>query len=346
MLKRKKICFRFTTRRVVGTILASASMVNLFIVGMVFVTTFSTAKTPTPTLPESTFTVTPFPLAPTVPASFTTTMPLTDTPTETPSPTFTYTFTPTNTITRTPTITPTHTITSTSTITITPSPTPCTPRYSWPIYKVQVGEALSSLAQATGSTTNELRLANCLPTTYIYEGQFLHLPYIPVKTATPTLTVPSPACIDFEDLKPDTIYKIGETFVASQVRFSLEKFTSSRRLSLVGGYIGVDTKGHAGDYGSEIQVDNVNITPRLNGSWNNLSFSFGEYGGNLNININGDLRIFDDFSDINGLSIGGVKVLVLNGYGNDAGFVQLYGKVESFAIGGQELWLDHLCWRY
>jgi len=34
---------------------------------------------------------------------------------------------------------------------------------------------------------------------------------------------------------------------------------------------------------------------------------------------------------------------VVNGFGNDSGTLRLEGKVERFAIGGQELWLDEVC---
>jgi hypothetical protein len=82
---------------------------------------------------------------------------------------------------------------------------------------------------------------------------------------------------------------------------------------------------------------------------------FGEYGGNLNIAINGDFRNFNNFADINMSSIGGVAVEVTGGLGNDTGLVLLdgvinrvtltppgldTGGVTNFIIGGQELAID------
>jgi hypothetical protein len=76
-----------------------------------------------------------------------------------------------------------------------------------------------------------------------------------------------------------------------------------------------------------------------------LTFRFGEYGGNLNIEINGDFRNFQNFSDLNGLTIGGANVSVTNGFGNDIGEVTISGTIDSFSIGGQELWVDDFCYQ-
>ena len=45
------------------------------------------------------------------------------------------------------------------------------PRYDWPIYIVQNGDSLSSIARRIDSTPDSLRLANCLTSDYIYAGQ-------------------------------------------------------------------------------------------------------------------------------------------------------------------------------
>ena len=94
------------------------------------------------------------------------------------------TITPTDTPTVTPSITPTPTpsITPTPTpsMTPTPTPTPCSPRTDWPIYFVQEGDTLFSIARATGTSVDALRLANCMVGDVIYRGQPLRVPRIPV----------------------------------------------------------------------------------------------------------------------------------------------------------------------
>lgn len=73
-----------------------------------------------------------------------------------------------------------------------------------------------------------------------------------------------------------------------------------------------------------------------------IRFKFGEFGGNLNIEINNQFENFEDFQDIAGTTIGGVSVNVTNGFGQDAGTVELIGEIEQFRIGGQEFLLDDI----
>jgi LysM repeat protein len=105
-------------------------------------------------------------------------------PTDTPTQIATFTPTPTDTFTATPTYTPTSTDTPTPTVTV------CTPYYWWPIYSVQSGDTLYSIALKTGSTPEELRRANCLFGTIIHVGQKLYVPHLPIitPTFTPTYT--------------------------------------------------------------------------------------------------------------------------------------------------------------
>jgi len=49
-----------------------------------------------------------------------------------------------------------------------------------------------------------------------------------------------------------------------------------------------------------------------------------------------------DFSDINEKNIGGVNV-TLTGVSGPKGILNLQGTITSFPIGGQELWIDHIC---
>jgi hypothetical protein len=151
------------------------------------------------------------------------------------------------------------------------------------------------------------------------------------------------ACAKFENLKPGTAYKVGETFITSNLNITVEPFVWGNGTPTSSGLAYITDAKAAGGFGTEIQVNNVNITLNLRIPPSGLSLLFGEYGGNLNINVNGDFRNFENFADINGLDIGEAKVSVLQGFGNDAGYLQISGAIKSFAAGGQELWIDNLC---
>jgi len=161
----KKICIRLTTRRILGAVLTASTVVNLVIVGVAFE---AAAPTPTATPTEISLSTTQSQTA--------TSIALATTANEgiTPSSSPTTMLAPMDTPTQLPTL------------------ALCVLRSYWPIYRVQPGDTLFSLARVTGSTDGELRLANCLPDNQLYPGQLLYVPRLPSITVTPSSTAPQP----------------------------------------------------------------------------------------------------------------------------------------------------------
>lgn len=165
-------------------------------------------------------------------------------------------------------------------------------------------------------------------------------------------TAPAVVILDFEDLVLGDRYtpkfgahpwqfQTGPATVEAREFFWLP--TGSTKL----GIIEVQNGGLAGGSGLELMLNNVNADFDFGKSYaTDLWLEFGEYGGNINIDINGDFHNFNNFTDIDGMLIGGAKVSVVNGFGNDKGRLHLAGTVpgaiHSFQIGGQELWIDNL----
>jgi len=146
--------------------------------------------------------------------------------------------------------------------------------------------------------------------------------------------------INFEDLTLSTTYNVGDTFNTSGIPITVKQFQWKDGTWYTGGYTQVTNGGYAGASGNEMLVNNVNLDFGFSAPPEGLSLLFGEYGGNCNIEINGDFRNFENFVDINGLAIGGVNVTVVNGLGNDKGTLDLAGTINQFAIGGQEFAID------
>jgi len=169
------------------------------------------------------------------------------------------------------------------------------------------------------------------------------VPRLPIATLTATPTKDFAACAEFEDLNSGSVYKVGERFITSNTIISVGQFVWENGTPTADGYAAVAAQRAAGGFGNELQVNNVNLNFMFDVPSTGLSILFGEYGGNLNINVNGDFLNFANFADINGTAVGGVKISVLNGFGNDRGFLQLSGTIKTFALGGQELWIDNVC---
>ena len=150
-------------------------------------------------------------------------------------------------------------------------------------------------------------------------------------------------CIDFEDPPLGTVYGVGDVFSDSGALIFVERFQWGNTVWTDTGYAEIGTGGLVGGSGQELIVNNVNVSFDFPVLPDEVIFQFGEYGGNLNIDINGDFRNFADFTDIDGLTIGGVGVTVTGGFGNDRGTVRLEGLVHRLAVGGQELVIDNVC---
>lgn len=149
-------------------------------------------------------------------------------------------------------------------------------------------------------------------------------------------------CVEFETLVPGTVYQVGDGFSEAGVTVTLAPFEWSSGNVYQDGKAEVGISGQAGGSGLELEVNNVlvefgQIDTEL------VTLRFAELGGNVNLTINGDKRNFHNLSAVNGNSIGGAFLTVVNGFGNDSGTVRIEGRVETLSIGGQEFWLDDVC---
>jgi hypothetical protein len=150
---------------------------------------------------------------------------------------------------------------------------------------------------------------------------------------------PTGICVDFEDLPLAAEYDVGDTFTDSGVVITVEQFQG------FSGHAEVGNEGLAGWSGQEMGlINNVNLRFDFgDSSYTGLSLRYGEYGGDINIEINGDFRNTGDLRDIIS-PVGGVHVSTGN-LGNGKGVLVLSGTINrnSLAIGGQELAIDHVC---
>ena len=175
-------------------------------------------------------------------------------------------------------------------------------------------------------------------------------PMPPPPTPTP-LPAPGSSCIDFEDPTVGTGYVVGDVFTDSGITINVLSFQWSGGGWTYDGFAEISAASLAGGSGQDVNTNNVNLGFKIGGPVSGLSLLFGEYGGNINLSINGDFQNFQDFAGLT--AIGGVAVNVVNGLGNDTGSIEFSGSMEEFAfleeefllvIGGQELWIDHVCW--
>lgn len=130
-------------------------------------------------------------------------------------------------------------------------------------------------------------------------------------------------------------------------------FVDSKGGSNNGGFARITNTLRAGGSGNEVMVNNICLcfSAGFGQVLQRITFAFGEYGGNLNLVLNGRFVNFNNFLDIDGQLIQGVRVKVVSGGGGqDMGKIDFMGPINDqmwwshLAIGGQELWIDDWCW--
>ena len=155
--------------------------------------------------------------------------------------------------------------------------------------------------------------------------------------------------LNFEDHRPGTRFEPGQTFqTLGDDGQLMDVVVTPYMLSDGGqssGYTEFDGQGISGGTGFDLQLNNVNLNFKFDSPLQALSLLFADQGGSINLNINGEFRFLQNLSDIDGQTIGGALVSVQQVAGENRGVLQLSGQIDSFAIGGQELWIDRLCKR-
>jgi len=171
------------------------------------------------------------------------------------------------------------------------------------------------------------------------------------------------AVITFDDLTLGQEYTVTEVFTSGGVPITVEPFQWSGGQWFSGGSAKVEGGKKADGGGLEININNVNLNFGFGMPMQGVSLMFGEYGGNINIEINGDFRNVGGFEFIDDTVIGGTEVFVVGPYwpaeatpGPGGGGVQpsppevigplgalfVTGQINTFKLGGQELWIDNV----
>jgi len=150
--------------------------------------------------------------------------------------------------------------------------------------------------------------------------------------------------IDFEAIPHPTSFAVGNVFVEDGVNMIVTPFTWSSGIVFAGGSANTAITGSAGHAGHDMNTNNVNIRFNFNQAVNRVVLYLGEYGGNMNISINGAMANLSGILGMGTFILGGVEVNVLTLSATN-GIILLKGNVNDFYIGGQEFFIDHVGFR-
>jgi hypothetical protein len=158
----------------------------------------------------------------------------------------------------------------------------------------------------------------------------------------------TPGCVVFDPLPLGSVFTPGAGFTEGAVLMRIGPFEWSNGISTWSGYAEVNSGGLAGGAGQDLRLNNATVSFDFGGAVSAVKCRVGEYGGNINLEVNGMLWNFGDFSAPPGASLAGVAVTCAvaptTSPRGELGDIELVGPITSFSIGGQELWIDEVCY--
>lgn len=154
-------------------------------------------------------------------------------------------------------------------------------------------------------------------------------------------------CVTFESVPPrssDITFSVGESFTDGDATVSLEAFTFSDGTPYADGAAYAEAGGDGGGDGLHLWTNNIVASFDFGARLGGLRLSFGDYGGNENLSLNGALLNVAALGELPS-TIAGVQVAAsgAGASGQGLGELTLLGPVTSFGIGGQEFALDDVC---
>jgi hypothetical protein len=149
--------------------------------------------------------------------------------------------------------------------------------------------------------------------------------------------------VTFGNLSLGATYNVGDSFTTSGAVITGQKFFLLPSGSTTVGSAEVVNGGLAGGAGNELYIDNINLSFDFGCILNGLALQYGEFDGNINVEINGVLANVGNFVNIPA-SLGGTSVFTLDTGtpGQSRGAMFVIGTINSFKIGGQELYIDNM----
>ena len=140
-------------------------------------------------------------------------------------------------------------------------------------------------------------------------------------------------------------YVVGDTLTSNNVRFTLEDFEHGPHCGhspVHWGTAQVDVPWNNCGTNNELFLNNISVRVDFGAPARLISLRYGEWGGFLQLEVNGDCQIFQDYRHVHGARVGGATISVVD-YGtpgNGCGRLTVTGQIDTFRVGGQELRVD------
>ncbi|MGH1342614.1 MAG: hypothetical protein ACRBN8_13720 [Nannocystales bacterium] len=156
-------------------------------------------------------------------------------------------------------------------------------------------------------------------------------------------------CYTFSGPNVGTSHTVGDTLTPNGSTVEFLQFQWSSGIWTPAGVATVVMSNHATGVANELNLNNINLrvipdTPALT-----ASYKYADFGGNVNMGVNGDFRNTSDMMDLDGTVVGGCDVEVTEtvAVGHMFGEVDIICPdpvvIDRFGMGGQEFFVDDIC---
>jgi len=168
-------------------------------------------------------------------------------------------------------------------------------------------------------------------------------------TLCATATPAAASCLRMEGPPPGFAAGVGPLLVRPDGNVSLRPFLNGGGWTAGGTATIVATNFAAGSPVQEMNLNNINLHVVPNPAVGSVTFAYADFGGNVNLAVNGVLVSLGELMASPGM-LGGVNVAVTKivAFGYHYGVVTLTGgggvAINAFAVGGQEFYVDDVCW--
>lgn len=149
------------------------------------------------------------------------------------------------------------------------------------------------------------------------------------------------ACVAFEERTAGEIFGSGATLTSDGVDLTIGDFDAGG--TITSGIGRIDDSEASGGLGLDIELNNVTLGFGFPYPLDGVGLAFGDYGGTVNLLIDGERLIAGAIAELPASSGSGVRIEVEQDRSLPTGSLSLSGAIDDFGIGGQELWIDEIC---
>lgn len=154
--------------------------------------------------------------------------------------------------------------------------------------------------------------------------------------------ISSSRCLNFENREIGQRLEVGTVFTDNRVSLEVESLVGSGSSS---GSVQIVSGNRAGGKGSELAFEDAVVDFMLPYPVNSVTLKFRGGDGNKALQINGNRQAVGSLSELDQQTIEGVKISVSGG-SSTVGVFRLTGRITDFRIGGEELYVDDVCYEH